>query len=75
MSQFEQTLDSASHPPCMLSICPSFSAAPRTRQSVLTILSAFASVKKGLASTIPPVNSKIKSRKKGGQIIKTAGLC
>jgi len=34
----------------MLRICPSFSAAPLTLQSVSTILSAFASVRKGLES-------------------------
>ncbi len=38
------------HEPDMLSICPSLSAAPLTLHRVLTILSAFASVRNGLLS-------------------------
>lgn len=42
--------DLCSHLPWMLSICPSFSAAPRTLHKVLTILSALASDRNGLES-------------------------
>lgn len=42
--------DLCPHLPWMLNICPSFSAAPRTLHSVLTILSALASDRNGLES-------------------------
>lgn len=41
------------HTPWMLSICPSFNAAPLTLHRVLTMRSALASFRKGLESRMP----------------------
>lgn len=48
---YRQCRVGALHSPWMLSIWPSFRAAPRTLHSVLTIRSAFASDRKGLESS------------------------